>query len=75
MINPSKEQIERLARTNPIVRACLDAHRFTHGISYLQALSAMVIYMSEQNSALHAQLVDAISKMPIRQEVVGGPNG
>lgn len=60
------EKIHNLAYKNPIVRQCLDWHRYGKGVSYTEALEEMVIHLVENNDALSAQLVEYLSKSEVR---------
>ena len=58
-----REKIERLGLVNPIVRACLDAHRYHQGVTYQDALEEMVIGLAESLQALQAEQVRMLSTM------------
>ena len=47
---PGRQEIEALARTDPIVRVALDAHRL-RGIPYVDALEAMVVTLAKKSQA------------------------
>ncbi len=54
MLNATKDDIQKLARTDATVHACLYAHQRQHGITWERALCAMVIYLAEEKNALVA---------------------
>ncbi len=64
-MNFTKQDIEKLSRENSIVRACCDAQRYNQGISWEQALTAMVVHLAENNAAIMAMYIKDSNSRPM----------
>lgn len=57
-----RQKIERLGLQSPIVRQCLDAHRYQVGVSYQDALEEMVVALAEALAATQAMHLDHLNR-------------
>lgn len=60
----TKDHIEKLGLSDPIVRAHLDAQRYTPGITWEQMMLSLVVSLVEAKDAMTALAVDLKSRMP-----------
>lgn len=60
----SKQDIQKLGLSDPIVRAHLDACRLTQGISWEQMLHSLVVCLVEAKDAAIAQSIDYAKRIP-----------
>jgi len=60
----TKKDIKKLGLRNPIVRAHLDAQRYTRGITFEQMLISLVVHLVEANDAMAARAIDFASRLP-----------
>ena len=64
-MKPTWKDIEKLALEDPIIRACVDAHRYVQGMSREDALMLMVWHLHDAKKALLAMRIEQMKLSPV----------
>ena len=64
-MKPTWKDIEKLALEDPIIRACVDAHRYVQGMSREDALTLMVLHMYDAKKAILAMQIERLKMSPL----------
>lgn len=60
-MKPEWKDIEKLALHDPIVRACVDSHRYVQGMTREDALMLMVWHLHDANKVLQGMYLERIT--------------
>ena len=60
----TRDHIEKLGLSDPIVRAHLDAQRYVRGITWEQMMLSLVVSLVEAKDAMTATAIDLQRRMP-----------
>lgn len=66
----TKADIEKLALTDPIVRAHLYRQLYSQGLSWDEMMCALVVSLVEAKNAFQATALDYASRMPARPMIL-----